>query len=286
MKYFKYLLVGLLVLGMSISGFAQARRNAGAAVPAERDTVRFRCAYLDASQQSDEKLFVKERKGFRLLNLGVMAFLGEYSYSGALPVPIFRKATPEEIEQRKKDPLVPKAEVEYVRVYELDPHGMNYFGAILLPSPSGKAFEKPLIFDLNPKAFPPGAVRIYNFSRRTVGVKYEVQGEPKTQSALTIRHQDSAITPATTSDSGMFELRAFVKLEKTQPLQEVFRTVGVVQKKHRYCAFLLPDSRETKRNGGNVALTCRTIKIVPLAPPSQEQDDAEQQSQPKRRSSR
>ncbi len=286
MKYFKQLFVGLLALGISVPAFAQARGNGSAGVPVERDTVRFRCAYLDSSQQTDEKLFVKERKGFRLLNLGVMAFLGEYSYSGTLPVPIFRKATSAEIEQRKKDPLVPKAEVEYVRVYELNPHGLDYFGAILLPSASGKAFEKPLIFDLNPKSFPPGAVRIYNFSRKTVGVKYEVQGEPKTQSSLTIRHQESALTAATTSDSGMFEFRAFIKPSKTEPLQEVFRTVGVVQKKHRYCAFLLPDSRETKRNGGNVALTCRTIKIVPLAPPSQEQGDAGTQEQPKRRASR
>lgn len=288
MKYFRPLFIGLLALGMSISGFAQARRNAEP-VPAVRDTVRFRCAYLDASQQSDEKLFVKERKGFRLLNLGVMAFLGEYSYSGPLPVPIYRKATPAEIEQRKKDPLVPKAEVEYVRVYELSPRGLDYFGAILLPSSSvGKAFEKPLVFNLDPRAFPPGAVRIYNFSRKTVGVKYEVQGEPKTQSTFTIRHQDSALTPATGTDNGMFELRAFIRPSKTQPLQEVFRTVGVVQKKQRYCAFLLPDSRETKRNGGNVALTCRTIKILPVSAPSENPDDDGTGAPPqqKRRSSR
>lgn len=270
MKHFKTFFAICVFCCVGIAAFAQSRAPAGRGAPVpprEMSTVRFRCAYWDASQRTAEKLFVKERKGFRYLNLGVMAFIGEYTYSGPLPVPIYRKATEAEIAQRKADPDVPKSEVEYVRMYEIDPHGLKYFGAILLPSAPEKNFEKPLIFDLDMKAFPPGAIRFFNYTRRPIGVRYEVESEPDVKAALSIRHGASAISPVISGDRGMFKLGVFTKSKGATDLQEIFRTVGVVQKNVRLCAFFVPDAKKSDKESGKIVLECRTMKIIPTPEP-------------------
>ncbi|MBQ9759117.1 MAG: hypothetical protein IJW12_05025, partial [Opitutales bacterium] len=71
MKYFKYLIVGLLGVLSAVTADAQARR--GTAPAAETETVTFRCAYWEKPANAPQ-LFVKEGRDYVYLTVLKMAF--------------------------------------------------------------------------------------------------------------------------------------------------------------------------------------------------------------------
>ena len=176
MKYFKYLLIGLLGLLSALTAEAQARRGLGSATAT--DTVIFRCAYWEKPANAPQ-LFVKEGKDYVYLNVLKMAFARPYKYRGALPIPVYRKATPEEVAQRKSEG-VKASDLEYIPLFTINPRGMKDIGVIFLPGAlERKTEDTQLVFDYSEKSFPYGSIRVLNFSGRALLGRLVPQGDDK-----------------------------------------------------------------------------------------------------------
>ena len=161
-----FLVSAALFFCVPAAAFAQSRGARSAAPDAAKvGSVTFRCAFWE-TPKNPGKYFVLEDRKYKYLNILEMAFAREYVYRGPLPIPVFRKATEAEIEQRKAEG-VKAADREYIPLFFINPRGMKDFGVIFLP---GKFEKKPereiLVFDWSERAFPYGTIRIANFSRR------------------------------------------------------------------------------------------------------------------------
>lgn len=129
-------------------------------------SVLVRCAYWERPESTPQTLFIKSRKGYRSLPVFTMAFGAPIEYRGPTPIPVCRKASEEEIEQRKAEG-VKASDREYVPLFSINPGKLKNIGVVLLAEKSGvSAGRNMLVFDWSEEAFPYGTVRIANFSKQ------------------------------------------------------------------------------------------------------------------------
>lgn len=168
MKKLIFILFGFLaatLVGVP-AAFAQSRGNA-LEDPASVSVI-VRCAYWERPSETPPALFIKTRKGYRQLPAFAMAFGTPVEYRGVTPIPVCRKATDDEIEQRKAEG-VKAADREYVPLFSINPGKLKDVGVVLLAEKKGSsAGRNMLIFDWSEEAFPYGTVRIANFSKQTL----------------------------------------------------------------------------------------------------------------------
>ena len=164
LKTLFFLVSAALCFCVPAAVFAQSRGARSAAPAAAKvASVTFRCAFWQKPKGMPE-LYVKSDGGYAALPVHVMAFSPKYSYRGPLPIPVFRKATEAEIEQRKAEG-VKAADAGYVPVFSINPRGMHDVGVLVLASDaSGISENSVLVFNDAEGSFPLGAVRVFNFS--------------------------------------------------------------------------------------------------------------------------
>lgn len=267
MKYFKYLLIGLLGLLSAITAEAQARRGLGSVAATETDTVIFRCAYWEKPANAPQ-LFVKEGKDYVYLNVLKMAFARPYKYRGTLPIPVYRKATPEEIAQRKSEG-VKASDLEYVPLLTINPRGMKDIGVIFLPGAlERKTEDAQLVFDYSEKAFPYGSIRVLNFSGRALLGRLIPQGDDKKGENFRLKNRESFLSKPFEDERRIYEIQLAAVVNK-KPVK-VFSSAAAFYKTNRVLLFIVPaDGKSAKDPNGIPQLDFRMIKDQrPLAPSS------------------
>ena len=267
MKYFKYLIIGLLGVLSAVTAEAQARR--GGVPAAETDTVTFRCAYWE-KPASAPQLFVKEGRDYVYLNVLKMAFARPYKYRGALPIPVFSKATPEEVAQRKAEG-VKAADLEYVPLLAINPRGMKDIGVIFLPGAlERKTEDTQLVFDYSEKAFPYGSIRVLNFSGRALLGRLIPKDDEKKGENFRLKNREAFLSKPFDDERQIYEIQLAAVVNKKPT--KVYSSAAAFYKTNRVLLFIVPaDSKSAKDPNGIPQLDFRMIKDQrPLTPPKPE----------------
>lgn len=164
-KFLKIAFAVIFAGTLSVVTFAQAK-PVSPTEPAHA-AVQLRIAYWQAPKGAPEVLYYRDGSKFVPFQIFQKAFLRTIEYSGAVPIAIFRKATAEEIEQRKHMPGMSKTEREYVPVFQIKTGALRDVGVLILPVEKLEDISenKVLIFDYSEAAFPYGSACIINLSR-------------------------------------------------------------------------------------------------------------------------
>ncbi|MBR6797751.1 MAG: hypothetical protein IKM45_03570 [Opitutales bacterium] len=269
MKYFKYLLIGLIGLLSAITAGAQSRRGVETVPASETETVTFRCAFWE-KPASAPQLFVKEGRNYVYLNVLKMAFARPYKYRGALPIPIFRKATQEEIAQRKAEG-VKAADLEYIPLFSVNPRGLKDIGVIFLPGAlEKKTDDAQLVFDYSEKAFPYGTVRVLNFSGRPLLGRLIPQTEEEKSENFRLKNRDGFLSKPFEGERRIYEIQLAAIVNK-KPVK-IYSSAAAFYKTNRVLLFIVPkDTQSAKDVNAIPKLDFRMLKDQrPLAPVSAE----------------
>lgn len=265
MKYFKYLLIGLIGLLSAITAGAQSRRGVETVPASETETVTFRCAFWE-KPASAPQLFVKEGRNYVYLNVLKMAFARPYKYRGALPIPIFRKATQEEIAQRKAEG-VKAADLEYIPLFSVNPRGLKDIGVIFLPGAlEKKTDDAQLVFDYSEKAFPYGTVRVLNFSGRPLLGRLIPQNEEEKSENFRLKNRDGFLSKPFEGERRIYEIQLAAIVNK-KPVK-IYSSAAAFYKTNRVLLFIVPkDTQSAKDVNAIPKLDFRMLKDQrPLAP--------------------
>lgn len=249
--------------------FAQSRGARSAAPAAAKvASVTFRCAFWQKPKGMPE-LYVKSDGGYAALPVHVMAFSPKYSYRGPLPIPVFRKATEAEIEQRKAEG-VKAADAAYVPVASINPRGMRDVGVIFLPGALEKKDEKlQLVFDCSEKNFPYGSIRVLNFSTRDLLGRLTPRGGEAENFRL--RHGSGFLSKPQEKEREIYDVRFAAIVNKKPKL--VYSSGAAFFKSSRVLLFVIPADPESAKNPNAVPeLDFRLLKdYKPVAPPPAEE---------------
>lgn len=255
MRFLKILTIGafaVLVAGTEL--FAQARVGGD---PADTASVTFRCAWWQRPDGQQPPLYVKDGRDYKFLTLFEMAFQRGYEYRGVLPIPIFRKATEAEIEQRKAAG-VKKADLEYIPLFAVNPRGMKDIGVILLP---GKLENKPdkemLVFDWSEKSFPYGTIRIANFFRRGLIGQLTPQGEDRGEN-FRLKHMEIFTSKPIGEKRRIYDIQLAAVVDK-QP-KVIYSSAAAFFPETRTMIFIIPKPGQKVQPGELPALEFRAIK--------------------------
>lgn len=257
MKLFRNLFVGVLaLLSFSIVADAQSRGRAVADDDSGYTAIRLRCALWQPVEKLPA-LYFKEGREFKIFPLFVMAFQREYIYKGPTPIPVYRKATAEEVEQRKAAG-VKKSELDYIPVFTIDPKGMRDIGVVLLP---GKFEKKPakeiLVFDWSDRQFPYGTTRIANFSRRGLIGQLVPRGE-KSGENFKLKHGAIFTSKPLTEKRKIYELQIAALVNK-QP-QVIYSSAAAFTADTRTMVFIIPAAGIKTTDDEAPKLDFRTIR--------------------------
>ena len=183
----------LAFAGMSIAAEAQ-QRSANETAESRRASITLRCTYWSRPTTPDGKetqLFIKTSpREYKTFYISEMAFSSAYEYSGPVPIPIFRKATEEEILKRAEEGIK-KPDREYIQISSIDTKGLRDVGVLLTGALGGNS----IAFDLSEKSFPNGALRIVNMTGMPLIGRTMVPEDLKTAETFNL----SASTPIFTT---------------------------------------------------------------------------------------
>ncbi len=253
--------------------FAQSRGARSAAPAAAKvASVTFRCALWQRAGTEVPMLYVKDGNDYRLLQLFEMAFQRSFEYRGPLPIPVFRKATEAEIEQRKAEG-VKAADREYIPLFFINPRGMKDFGVIFLP---GKFEKKPdreiLVFDWSERAFPYGTIRIANFSRRgLIGQLTPKDEKDKTQN-FRLRQAGMFTSAPIGAKRKIYEIQLAALVDKEPKV--VYSSAAAFFGDTRTMIFVIPAAGEKAAPGEAPKLDFRFLKDRRRPQPAPEASDA------------
>lgn len=264
LKFTFFAVLAALVFG--VPALAQSRGNAGTATsPTAPAAVRFCLTYWAYEQELPTKIYYKESpnsKTYKVMKIGVMCFFKEFEYRGKFPMPIFRKATAAEIEQRKKESGVKANDLEYIKIADIHSDGHSHFGVVLLPSKTPFSKESQLIFSLDEKAFPYGSYRIYNVSSRPIGLKIKSESAAD-YSKFTMRPGQAILSPKLSKEHERFDFEAYALIKnsagETQP-KLIWKTIGFMKSDDRVCVFLAEDKRRSQETG-KLKMTTRSVPV-------------------------
>jgi len=187
MKIFRFLklAIALIFAGtlLSQTTFAQQATGTTSRLDPARATVRLRISYWETPKNAPDVLYYQDGTKFVPFQIFQRAFLKTVEYRGPAPITIFRKATAEEIEQRKQTAGLTKAEREYVPVFQIKTGGLRDVAALILPVEKVEDIteKKVIVFDYSEAAFPFGSICVMNLSRHNLIGQFAPKGqEPQT----------------------------------------------------------------------------------------------------------
>ena len=264
-----FLVSAALFFCVPAAAFAQSRGAASrGGPPAQTAQVVFRCAFWE-TPKNPGKYFVLEDRKYKYLNILEMAFAREYVYRGPLPIPVFRKATEAEIEQRKAEGIK-AADAAYVPVASINPRGMRDVGVVFLPGALEKKDEKlQLVFDCSEKNFPYGSIRVLNFSTRDLLGRLTPRGGEAENFRL--RHGSGFLSKPQEKEREIYDVRFAAIVNKKPKL--VYSSGAAFFKSSRVLLFVIPADPESAKNPNAVPeLDFRLLKdYKPVAPPPAEE---------------
>lgn len=132
----------------------------------EHATVVLRCSYASPeSAKNTEALFYKVGREYKPFFITVMAFVRAYEYRGPLPFVLYRKASEQEIMQRREQGIRGE-ELEYIPYAKINiPAGLRDVGVLI---PGNLQTAKPIVFDFNEKLFPIGSMMVLNMTKTPI----------------------------------------------------------------------------------------------------------------------
>ncbi len=224
------------LIGVPVA-FAQSRGNAPddpAAV-----SVLVRCAYWERPESTPPPLFIKSRKGYRSLPVFAMAFGAPIEYRGPTPIPVCRKASDEEIEQRKAEG-VKASDREYIPLFSINPGKLKDIGVVLLAGKNGApAGRNMLVFDWSEEAFPYGTVRIANFSKQTlIG---QLLPRDSTPERFTLKDGGFYVSKPVGAERRVYGIQLAAMVNKKPEI--ICSTNAVFRDNSRVMLFVIPKSR-------------------------------------------
>lgn len=240
MKKLKIFALGLIsaVFAFGVPALAQSRGNALADEPGAV-SVSVRCAFWERPKTYPPTFYIQTAKGYKMLPVFAMAFGAPVEYRGQTPISVCRKATEEEIAQRKANGEK-KKDLEYIPLFTINPRGMRDIGVLLLP---GKTENKPenevLVFEWSEKSFPYGTIRIANFS----GVPLIGQLTPRGGEVEQFRLKQGGIfrSKPVGTERRVFDIQLAAFVSKKATL--VCSTNAVFRDNSRVMLFVIPKSK-------------------------------------------
>ena len=268
-----FLVSAALFFCVPAAAFAQSRGARSAAPDAAKvGSVTFRCALWQRAGTEVPMLYVKDGNGYKLLQLFEMAFQRSFEYRGPLPIPVFRKATEAEIEQRKAEG-VKAADREYIPLFFINPRGMKDFGVIFLP---GKFEKKPereiLVFDWSERAFPYGTIRIANFSRRGLIGQLTPKDEKDKAENFRLRQAGMFTSAPIGAKRKIYEIQLAALVNKEPKV--VYSSAAAFFGDTRTMIFVIPAAGEKAAPGEAPKLDFRFLKDRRRPQPAPEASDA------------
>lgn len=254
-------------LSLGVPAFAQSRGNAaanGVSARTAENATRFCLTYWSYEQELPNEIYYKESPGsgsYKVMKIGVMCFFREFEYRGKFPMPIFRKATAAEIEQRKKDGVKAR-DLEYVKIADIHSDGLPHFGVVLLPSKTPFDKDSQLIFSLDEKAFPHGTYRIWNVSKHPIGLKIKAESDSDF-AKFTMRSGQAILSPKLSKEHERFDFEAYALVKnaagETRP-KMIWKTIGFLKSDDRVCVFLAEDKKRSQETG-KLKMTTRSVPV-------------------------
>lgn len=247
LKIFLFGAVASALFALCVPASAQSRGGSDSA-GASFAEVTFRCTYWQRPKEKVPPLFVREGKNFSPIAFFEMGFQRSYAYQGELPIPVYRKATEAEAEQRKLAGMK-KSEAEYVPYFTIDPQGMKDIGVLLLP---GKMENKPanemIVFNWSEKDFPFGSIRIMNLSKRRLMGQLTPRGAEKGERFQLNHKKYFTSKPIGDARKKMYELQLATVVNK-KPLL-VFSSSAPFFSDTRSMIFIIPAGKNPQQKDG------------------------------------
>ena len=240
---------------------------------ARRATIVLRCTYWTHARSGEPvpPLFYRDGSDYLPFFITEMAFVKAYEYRGPLPFTLYRKATAEEIEQRKEQGAK-KSELEYIPYAQIPiPEGMKDVG-ILIPGALGRA--KPQVFNFDESFFPKGSVMVQNLTQTAFRMGFA----PPKSKAETAQPQSAELQP------GMFWITKPVKTktplnvrvavpakDEESGWKTVYSSSGIFLPTTRSVIFAIPSAK--KADDGAPRVDFRQLSVVPKPPPPPKVDE-------------
>lgn len=257
---------------------AQSRGNVAAHnEPPGSTSVLVRCAFWERPKDMPPAFYIRSTKGYKMLPVFAMAFGAPVEYRGPLPIPVCRKATEAEIEQRKASG-VKGNELEYIPLFSINPRGMKDIGVLLLPGKTeGKSEKEVLVFDWSEKAFPFGTIRIANFSGRgLIGQLMPRDGEPE---QFRLKNGGFYLSKPVNSERRVYGIQLAAMVNKKPEI--VCSSNAVFRDSSRVMLFVIPKSKRGPDEIPDVDF--RSIKDYKKAEtPAPERGNGKQSGAPRR----
>lgn len=239
----------------------------------ERVTVVLRCSYASPeSSKNTEPLFYKVGREYKPFSITVMAFVRAYEYRGPLPFVLYRKASEQEVLQRKEQG-VRGADLEYIPYTQINiPAGLRDVGILIPGSLKG---SKPVVFDFNETLFPVGSMMVINMTKTPIqfGLAQKVKKDEPATMAPQVAELPSGgrwITKPVKTRT-ILNIRAAVP-DKSQASgwKTVYANSGTFREMTRSVLFVVPSQK--LGDDGTPRLDFRQANVVPKPPPKE--DDA------------
>lgn len=252
---------------------SEAQQSASAE-EAEHATVVLRCSYAspDAGKNT-EALFYKVGREYKPFFITVMAFVRAYEYRGPLPFVLYRKATEQEMLQRKEQG-VRGADLEYVPYAKISiPSGLRDVGVLI---PGGLLSSKPVVFDFNEKLFPVGSMMVLNMTKTPIqfGLAPKAKkGEVPTTEPQVVELPSGGrwITKPVKSRT-VLNIRAAVPAPgEADGWKVIYSNSGTFREMTRSVLFVMPSQKVG--NDGTPRLDFRQANVVPKPPPPPKEED-------------
>lgn len=241
----RFLLLGLFFLcawmPFALAAGASRGERVGKSVRAESGRITLCVAYWTQPAGEAPRFFIKSGRDYKFLSIYEMSFGMPLTYHGRLPIPVFRKATEQEIVARKANPEIKKGDIEYIQAFSIDvPKGMSNIGVILTPGDLTKT--KPIIFNLKDTDFPNGSTRIINLSRVPLAMQFGAERfllQPGINRAYRTKPLE---TPRE-----VIEFK--IALNEGNEWKVAYSSAAVFRNTLRYILFIMPRTTDTATQG-------------------------------------
>lgn len=272
----------LAFAGTAVVSEAQQRLSSE---EADHANVVLRCSYAspDTGKQNKEALFYKVGRDYKPFFITVMAFVRAYDYSGPLPFVLYRKATEQEMIQRKEQG-VRGADLEYVPYTKISiPSGLNDVGVLI---PGTLLGSKPIVFDFNEKRFPVGSMMVLNMTKTPIqfGLAPKAKkGETPTMAPQVVELPVGGrwITKSVKSRT-ILNIRAAVPASgEASGWKVIYSNSAMFRETTRSVLFVLPS--EKVGEDGTPRLEFRQASVVPKPPPPPKTDDDDKKPRGKKK---
>lgn len=250
----------LALIALPTFANAQQRGALSSSDESSHATVVVRCSYWTdpGSERKTEPLYYLNGRDYEPFLIADMAFVRAYEYRGPTPIPLYRKATEEEIAQRKAEG-VSKSELEYIQVATIPTKGLRDIGVLIPGELTGKNLQ---VFDFSEAKFPLGSMMVLNLCPAPIQFGLATpKNKPQTTAPQAVQLPPKGIwVTKAVKERTALDIRAAVPDGASWKV--VFSSAGVFHPGRRSVLFVIPSTKK-KRDDGLPALEFRQASVAP-----------------------